>query len=58
MERGGGVPGAVRVSRLLPDKRKQMYRDLFMQINAKCQNFGLEFNPQKIRLDFESALYI
>ena len=40
---------------MLPDKRKETYRDLFMQINAKCQNFGLEFNPQKIRLDFESA---
>ncbi len=36
---------------LLPDKRKETYRDLFMQVNANCQNFGLEFNPQKIRLD-------
>ena len=28
---------------------------LFTKINSKCQDFGLEFNTQKIRLDFESA---
>ena len=40
---------------LLPDKRKETYRDLFMQINSKCQDFGQAFNPQKIRLKFESV---
>ena len=32
-----------------------MRQDLFTKINSKCQDFGVEFNQQKIRVDFESA---
>ena len=46
------VPVAYAV---LPDKRKETYRNFFTKIHFKYNDFGLEFNPQKIRLDFESA---
>ena len=40
---------------LLPDKRKETYRELFKKINLKCEDLGLQFNPPKLRLDYEPA---
>ena len=36
-----------------PDKRKETYRDLFLNINSKCEDLGVMFNPPKLRLDYE-----
>ena len=41
---------------LLPDKRKETYRDFFQKINLKCEHLGLHLNPPKRRLDYVSVV--
>ena len=40
---------------LLPDKRKETYRDVFLNSNSKCEDLGLVFNPTKLRLNYEAV---